>query len=79
MSKPIEKYVSKILATLGEDVNREGLSETPKRVANFYTQFHMCMEMRGVKVHDSEMQTNCFRGVFLNDLNCRNEFMAAIK
>jgi GTP cyclohydrolase I len=34
--KIIEKAVKEILVALGEDVNREGLKETPKRVAELY-------------------------------------------
>lgn len=32
----IEKHIYGILVALGEDPNREGLKETPKRVANMY-------------------------------------------
>jgi len=34
--KKIEKGVSMILEGIGEDVKREGLRETPRRVAEFY-------------------------------------------
>jgi GTP cyclohydrolase IA len=34
--KKIAKAVKEILAALGEDVNREGLKETPRRVAELY-------------------------------------------
>jgi GTP cyclohydrolase IA len=34
--KRIEKAVKEILLAIGEDVNREGLKETPKRVAELY-------------------------------------------
>ena len=32
----IEEHIYGILIALGEDPNREGLKETPKRVANMY-------------------------------------------
>ena len=35
-SKMIEKGVSMILKGIGEDINREGLLGTPKRVADMY-------------------------------------------
>ena len=34
--KRIEKAIREILLAIGEDVNREGLKETPKRVAELY-------------------------------------------
>lgn len=34
--KKIEKAVREILSAIGEDVNRDGLKETPKRVAEMY-------------------------------------------
>ena len=34
----IEKAVNEILIAVGEDVNREGLKETPNRVARMYTE-----------------------------------------
>jgi len=36
--KRIEKAVKEILAAIGEDVNREGIKETPKRVARMYAE-----------------------------------------
>lgn len=37
-TKRIEKAVSEILLAVGEDVNREGIRLTPKRVAAMYTE-----------------------------------------
>jgi GTP cyclohydrolase IA len=37
-SKKIEKAVKSILEAVGEDVNREGLRQTPKRVAAMYAE-----------------------------------------
>ncbi len=36
--KKIEKAVKEILAAIGEDVNRDGIKETPKRVARMYAE-----------------------------------------
>jgi len=36
--KRIEKAVREIISAIGEDVNREGLRNTPMRVANMYTE-----------------------------------------
>ncbi|OGC07741.1 GTP cyclohydrolase I FolE [candidate division WOR-1 bacterium RIFOXYD2_FULL_36_8] len=36
--KRIEKAVKEILLAIGEDVNREGIKETPKRVAQMYSE-----------------------------------------
>lgn len=36
--KKIEDAVRQLLIALGEDVNREGLKETPKRVAGYWTE-----------------------------------------
>lgn len=36
--KRIEKAVEEILLAIGEDINREGLKNTPKRVAKMYTE-----------------------------------------
>ena len=51
----------------------------PKGVAVVLTAKHMCMEMRGVKKHDTHTTTSKMIGSFKNDLNCRNEFLNLIK
>jgi GTP cyclohydrolase I len=40
---------------------------------------HMCMEMRGVKKHDTWTTTSKMSGAFKEDLNARNEFLNLIK
>jgi len=40
---------------------------------------HLCMEMRGVKKHDTWTTTSKMIGVFETDLNARNEFLNLIK
>lgn len=39
MSLAIENAVQKLIAALGEDIGRDGLSKTPRRVARAYEQF----------------------------------------
>ena len=59
--KAIEEHVRGILAALGDDTEREGLIDTPKRVAKMYTEIfagmkytnHDIAEMFG-KVFDEE-------------------------
>ena len=36
--KAIEEHIRGILAALGDDTEREGLIDTPKRVAKMYTE-----------------------------------------
>tara|TARA_R110000824_G_scaffold376370_5_gene567491 strand:- start:657 stop:1499 length:843 start_codon:yes stop_codon:yes gene_type:complete len=40
---------------------------------------HMCMEMRGVKKHDTFTTTSKMMGVFKEDINARQEFLNLIK
>ena len=51
----------------------------PKGVAVQLTAKHMCMEMRGVKKHDTHTTTSKMLGVFKDDINTKNEFLRAIK
>jgi len=51
----------------------------PKGVAVQLTAKHMCMEMRGVKKHDTWTTTTKVLGVFKEDTNARNEFLNSIK
>tara|TARA_R110001606_G_scaffold117492_1_gene246989 strand:- start:347 stop:1186 length:840 start_codon:yes stop_codon:yes gene_type:complete len=51
----------------------------PKGVAVQITAKHMCMEMRGVKKHDTHTTTTKLIGVFKDDPSARNEFLNAIK
>ena len=50
--KKIEKAVKEILSAIGEDVNREGLKETPRRVAEMYAEL-----FEGVNVDPSKELT----------------------
>jgi len=51
----------------------------PKGVAVVLKAKHMCMEMRGVKKHDTWTTTSKLLGGFKDDLNARNEFLNLIK
>ena len=51
----------------------------PLGVAVVLTAKHLCMEMRGVKKHDTWTTTSKMTGVFKADLNCRQEFLGLIK
>lgn len=50
----------------------------PKGVAVVLKARHMCMEMRGVKVHDTFTITSKMSGVFMQDDKARNEFNSLI-
>tara|TARA_R110001599_G_scaffold207596_2_gene404892 strand:+ start:96 stop:935 length:840 start_codon:yes stop_codon:yes gene_type:complete len=51
----------------------------PKGVAVQLSAKHMCMEMRGVKKHDTYTTTTKLLGIFKKDPSARNEFLNAIK
>ncbi len=51
----------------------------PKGVAVQITAKHMCMEMRGVKKHDTHTTTTKLLGAFKNDINTKNEFLNSIR
>jgi GTP cyclohydrolase I len=51
----------------------------PKGVAVQITAKHMCMEMRGVKKHDTHTTTTKLLGAFKDDINTKNEFLNSIK
>ena len=51
----------------------------PKGVAVQLTAKHMCMEMRGVKKHDTHTTTTKLIGCFKTDQSARAEFLNSIK
>jgi len=52
---------------------------SPKGVACVISARHLCMEMRGVKTHDTMTTTSALRGLFMDDHMARNEFYSIIK
>lgn len=50
----------------------------PKGVAVVIKAQHLCMSMRGVKKPNTYTTTSCLKGMFKDDLNCRNEFLTYI-
>jgi len=51
----------------------------PKGIAVQLTAKHMCMEMRGVKKHNTHTTTTKLMGVFKTDVSVRMEFLNSIK
>lgn len=51
----------------------------PKGVAVQITAKHMCMEMRGVKKHDTHTTTTKLLGYFKENTDARNEFLNSIR
>lgn len=61
-TKEIEKHVKGILKALGEDPEREGLKETPKRVAKMYEEL-----FKGIEYSNDEI-AKMFDKTFQDDL-----------
>ena len=51
----------------------------PKGVAVMLEAKHLCMEMRGVKTHDTQTITTKLTGAFKDNHDTRNEFLSAVK
>ena len=49
-TKKIEKHIYGILEALGDDPNREGLKDTPKRVAKMYEEVFAGMNYTNQKI-----------------------------
>ncbi len=49
-----------------------------KGVAVKISASHMCMQMRGVKKEDAQMETTAVRGLFRTDARTRNEFLQSV-
>lgn len=45
----------------------------PRGVAVVLRARHLCMEMRGAKMHDTYTTTSCLRGIFRSEADARNE------
>ncbi len=69
----IEKSIRDILEALGEDINREGLRDTPKRVANMYEEIFM-----GVQYSNNDI-ADLFNVTFEEDLDYDENNIVMIK
>ena len=67
----IENAVREILLAVGEDPNRPGLLETPKRVANMYEEIFAGL------TEDPKQHINCKRYSFL--FNVRASFITVFR
>ena len=62
----IQEAIKMILEALGDDVNREGLVETPKRVAKMYKEVFEGMQYTNVEI--AGMFNKCFEDTSCGDL-----------
>lgn len=62
----IEQAVNLLIAALGDDPNREGLKDTPKRVAKMYQEVFEGMCYTNAEI--AEMYNKCFEDVQAGDL-----------
>lgn len=62
----VEQAVNLLIEALGDDVNREGLKETPKRVAKMYQEIFEGMCYTNAEI--AEMFNKCFEDVQAGDL-----------
>lgn len=72
--KAIEDAVREILIALGEDADREGLIETPKRVAKMYDEVFEGMRYTNDEI--AEMFNKCFNESKAEDLVCMSNIDA---
>lgn len=71
--KVIQEHVKGLLLALGEDPNREGLLETPKRVANMYEEI-----FEGIQYSNQELAT-MFGKTFEGDSETNSDDMVIIR
>lgn len=69
----IEFHIGEILKAIGEDPNREGLIETPKRVAKMYEEI-----FQGIKYTNREI-ADMFNKTFEEDLTYNKNDMVTVK
>ena len=72
-TKKIEAHIYGIIEALGDDPNREGLKETPKRVAKMYEEVFMGMN------YTNEQIAKMFDKTFLDDLDLSNQEVVVVK
>lgn len=78
LSRTVDLYANRLqnqerITTQVANRIQEELS--PKGVAVLLKAQHLCMNMRGVKKHDTWTTTSKLIGVFKDDINARNEFL----
>ena len=71
--KKIEECIYQIIEALGEDPNREGLKETPKRVAKMYEEV-----FAGIQYTNQEI-AEMFNKTFADDLDFANQEIVVVK
>lgn len=64
----IKKGISLILEGIGEDLNREGLKETPDRVANMYEEIFSGMEIDPSKIIQKVFSENHDELILIRDI-----------
>lgn len=64
--KNIETAIKLILSSLGEDINREGLKETPNRVARYFDEIYEGIRYSNAEI--AQMFNKCFEDVETGDL-----------
>lgn len=72
-TKKIEKHIYGIIEALGDDPQREGLKDTPKRVAKMYEEVFLGMN------YTNEQIAQMFNKTFLDDLDFSNQEVVVVK
>ncbi|MFQ6793053.1 GTP cyclohydrolase I FolE [Thomasclavelia sp.] len=72
-TKKIEKCIYEIIEALGDDPNREGLVDTPKRVAKMYQEVFAGMN------YSNEEIAKMFDKTFSDDLDFANQEIVVVK
>ena len=67
-----ERLTKQIADTLMEILEPEGVGVVVEA-------YHMCMMMRGVQKQNSFTVTSAMRGVFMDDIRTRNEFLGLVR
>ena len=75
----IKKAVASIISALGEDPDREGLRETPRRVAKMYAEFFSGLDQDPAEVLATDFQETHDEIVILKDISffsvCEHHFL----
>ena len=65
----IEQSLKKVLAYVGDNPNREGLKETPKRMLNSYKEMFSGYKQKPESVLKTFIEGTCDEMVILKDMN----------